>query len=467
MCTSRIPRTIPAFTPWEEIKIPTQVKKFAKKIGDTHGTTRWLCWFEEAEDFGILARTFAYQKRKHGEPEFFETMREHIGEPFVFVRNMYYQNMIGWRCWFPAENEVMDFEWRTVGIDDIPGVWLEVLNPEMAFETIDFKYCGWQQGLEPLEYLRMYKLNPGVEFFGKLGIMPKKSLINKASTDGNFRKWLRSLPENVRKNASYYGPKAILDAFKLGTTDIARVYYNANDYRRLCTNVRNMGGGEALKAGWKADRVKNYIDSAPDGHLYGFYADYLAACKYLHLNLKDTKVAFPKDLRRMHDAVVNEMESDKAKKDRIKRADFYKRFEKRAEALKWCEITSDKYCVIIPGDPSDLVKEGDALHHCVGKCGYDMKMANGESFIAFVRKVKKESVPFVTVEFGLNKNEVRQVYGDHDSRPAEEVLKFVDQWAAMVRKHFADEKREETRRKLNLIRLAHEEEQHGEVVAAG
>lgn len=467
MCMHSMPRTVPAYTPWEEMKIPSQVKKEAKKIGDTHGAIRWLCWFEEAADFGILARTFAYQKRKHMEPEFFETMREHIGEPIILVRNMYYQQMTGWRCWFPDANEISDFAWRETSIESIPGAWIEVINPEKAFETIDFQYCGWQQGLEPLEYLRMYKLNPGVEFFGKLGIMPKRSLINKASKDGNFRKWLRSLPDNVKKTASSYGPKAIIDAYKLGTTDVCSVYYQEYDYRKLCNTVRQLGGGEALKAGWKPDKVKKYIDSVPDGRVYGFYADYLAACKYLKLNLKDTKVAFPKDLRRMHDMVCNEMESVKAKEDRIKRMDFYKRFEKRAEALKWCEITSDKFCIIIPGNPSDLVKEGNALHHCVGKCGYDMKMANGDSFIAFVRKVKAKDVPFVTVEFGLNKNEVRQVYGDHDSTPAEEVRKFVDKWGAMVKKHIMDEKREETRRKLNLIRLAHDEEEKVAEVVAG
>ncbi|MBQ8876111.1 MAG: PcfJ domain-containing protein [Clostridia bacterium] len=36
--------------------------------------------------------------------------------------------------------------------------------------------------------------------------------------------------------------------------------------------------------------------------------------------------------------------------------------------------------------PAELVAEGKALNHCVGRGHYESKMANGQSLIFFVRK---------------------------------------------------------------------------------
>ena len=66
--------------------------------------------------------------------------------------------------------------------------------------------------------------------------------------------------------------------------------------------------------------------------------------------------------------------------------------------------------------------------------GYDNKVANGKSIIAFVRKKDNPGIPFVTVEYDMEKNRVIQCYGDHDSRPEEKVIKFVNAWAEYVRK---------------------------------
>ena len=68
--------------------------------------------------------------------------------------------------------------------------------------------------------------------------------------------------------------------------------------------------------------------------------------------------------------------------------------------------------------------------------GYDKKVVDGKSIIAFVRIVDKQDKPYVTVEYDIKKRRIVQCYGDHDSNPGEEVKKFTDKWEEYVRKNF-------------------------------
>ncbi len=442
MCRNMMPRVVPANVPWKEMRIPKEVRKAAEEIGGTHCSTRWLTWFEEGENGGLLARTFAYKSNRSSGTHLFECMREWIGGSLMLIRHVYYQPMNGWLCWFPADNEIVDMSWRECAVSDIPGVWLDIVNVDKIFEVEEFKYCGWQRGLPCIEYLRLYKDNPGVEFFGRIGIMPTKSLINKAKKDGQFRKWLRGFPREDALHVNCFGPKAIIDAYKAHSYDVAAAYTKASEHRRLVTEVRQLGGGPVLKAGFSAERIHDYLWENEKGRIFHFYADYIHACEYLHIDLTDTKNAFPNDLRRMHDMRADQMAAEMAKEDRKKKRLLYRNFDKVSKSLKWCETEAAAFCVVIPRTPADLVREGNILHHCVGKMGYDKKMADGKTFIAFVRNADHKTVPFVTVEYDLDRNTVRQCYGAHDSRPADEVRKFVDEWAQMVKEHLLEERKE-------------------------
>lgn len=438
MCTnSRMPRVYPTAIPLKEMKVPKAIKKYCKNCKTTHSATEFLCVLEESDsDFGLLARTFAFKKNQRNGEKLFEVMREHIGTSMMLVRNLYYMQMSGWHCWFPADNEVLDVDWRSIFVTDIPGVFIKVLNPEEITENLRFKYCGWQKGLDILDYLRAYADDPGVEFFGKAGIMPRKSLINKAKRDGNFRKYIRNVRREFGESVNWYGPQAILDAYKAHSYDVGKAFDIANEKRQLRKKVRDYGGNLVVKAGFSPETVWNYIETHIKKHNrnYGVYEDYLRACAYLKLDLKDTKNAFPNDFIRMHDLRIDQMRSKQAAEDRKKRAELCKNFEENCKSLQWCEIKRGVLCVILPSAPADLVREGEMLHHCVGTMGYDKKVADGRSMIAFVRSVDDKDKPFVTVEYDLKTKQLIQCYGEHDHRPPEEVLCFVEKWAEMVTK---------------------------------
>ena len=152
------------------------------------------------------------------------------------------------------------------------------------------------------------------------------------------------------------------------------------------------------------------------------------------MDLNDTKNLFPKDFRRMHDLRTNQYASKKARDSKEELKNLNKKFKEKNKVYKALEFEKGKYCVLLPNGINDLKVEGSKLHHCVGNMGYDKKVADGKSIIAFVRIIENQTKPFVTVEYDLKRKKVIQCYGDHDSNPGEEVKQFVNNWESYVRK---------------------------------
>lgn len=84
------------------------------------------------------------------------------------------------------------------------------------------------------------------------------------------------------------------------------------------------------------------------------------------------------------------------------------------------------FVVYIAQSPAELVKEGEALHHCVGKLGYDKKFAKEQSLIFFVRSVTDTEKPLATIEYDLKRNKILQFYADHNQKPDEAVTDYVN-----------------------------------------
>lgn len=466
MCATNhaIPRIWNPALPLEEMRIPARVKKEAQKKADTKSIA-WLVWLQEY-DGTLLARVFAAKKklvRAHWDSrpvydlKIHETMRELIGTSIMVERNIWCNPCGGWMCYFPEENEVGVFDWHSVYTDKRPGVYMKLVNPEAVTKCERFRYCGWREdtGVPLSSYLNAWLENPGVEYFGKLGLIPKKSLVQKATKDGNFRKWLRTLTPDQIRDANCYGPNATLQAYKF-KCDIRKAYATANDHRQRMNRIRNYAA--PVMKYFSAEKIEEYMTEEATGHEYGFaasYADYIDACVYLGLDLKDTKVAFPREFDRMHDLRIDEMRSKQEKADRKTRRKLYRDFKTAAESLKRFEQATGIFCIVIPDTPMDLIREGKKLHHCVGHMGYDKKMAEGRDFIAFLRKADNAGAPFVTIEYNIKEKKLQQCYGDHDSRPEAAAQAFAEAWAAMVTETL---RREEHEKRVQEAAAAEEEE---------
>ena len=57
---------------------------------------------------------------------------------------------------------------------------------------------------------------------------------------------------------------------------------------------------------------------------------------------------------------------------------------------------------------------------------YDQKFVREESLIFFVRNKEDIQTPFVTLEYSLKNHKILQCYADHDTKPEDNVLDFVN-----------------------------------------
>lgn len=84
---------------------------------------------------------------------------------------------------------------------------------------------------------------------------------------------------------------------------------------------------------------------------------------------------FPKDFRRWHDIRIVEYKTLKQGEDEKLRKGFYKHFADIASKYASLETQNQAFVVVIAKSPKELIKEGETLHHCVGRMGYDQKFA--------------------------------------------------------------------------------------------
>lgn len=442
------------YLPVKEMRTPAAVKKWAEKTAPPYSVA-WCAFLEPYDYDNLLVRTFAAKKirDRRNEPyriEILETMREVPGHNQLIRRNMYCSACSGWQVYFPPASDAADYSWPEYGVyTDVknrPGITCHLLNPERIAQAEKFRFCGYnpKSELNPIEYLHRYTENPGVEYFAKKGLRLFKSLVNKAAKDGNFRKWLRSLAPETVHAANLNGPAATLAAYKQHKS-IWQTSREISEHLQLCRKV-NHYAREVVKAGWRPERVQEYMEPKNQKQCWRWdmYSDYITAAAYLKLDLKDTKNAFPQDLKRMHDLRIDEMHSKQAAEDEEKRKELYRRFAEQAARLERFALAG-AFCIIIPHSPEDLKAEGDSLKHCVGKMGYDKKFAEGRSFIAFLRDPAAVEKPFVTLEYSLKDKKLLQCYGYHDSKPEEAVEEFAQKWAAGVTEALKAEEREERR----------------------
>lgn len=432
-----IPRLYDPALPLLEMRTPAAVTKYAKKYANA-ASTLWACYLQE-HDGELMARIFAMKQTKRRGLQIMEVMREKPEHDVILTRCIWYTSM-NWQAWFPEENEIIPDGWRGQNAESRPNFYCTIINPEAVTACERFRYCGWRPGLPLIDYLRIYLRIPGVEYFGKLGVIPRKSLVNKATKDGNFRKWLRTLSPEQIKAANQYGATATLAAYKERNADIEAVYKRQHELRQLREHLRYYAA-PILKS-YGPERINEYFKTLETRQKHE-WRDYLTACQYLRLDFKDTKIAFPKELKRMHDERIAQMSAQKAREDQEKRAELWRKFGEVAEALKRFEITCAGFLIKIPQSPADLITEGELLHHCVGRMDYDVRMVYGKSFIAFLRSTEDPSTPLVTIEYDLKALKLRQVYGDHDSAPEPKAREFADDWAQMVTEQLKAEAKEE------------------------
>lgn len=426
------------------------VGKFAANATNLHHTRSYWCVAESYEIPGqlpeLMLRFFAtHCTKKHGF-EIVEVMRQSPSEQYIYYRNMFYRSLCGWQNVYRDETikthggyygynyELWEKGCFNVWIPELPkyqpGITYMFINPEFVNTLEKYRYSGYKREnhFNMISYLRRYNENNGVEFFGKLGIMPTKSLVSKAMKDGNFRRYLR----DHAKECAVASSTAVLYAYKK-KMPILDAWAEIND--KTLAAKKLYGNSTVAKLIPKNIDRRKIFEYADDVGIRN-YADYLTAVHELQLDLGDTKVIFPREFKRMHDLRIDEAAAAKAEKDRKEKEKLNKDFETAAVGYGYAAFApaGDAFAIVMPAKREDLVFEGNALSHCVGRMGYDVRMVKGQSFIAFLRHADDLEKPFVTIEFSLDKNKIVQIYGAHDKRPEKDVLDWSEKWEKYVQK---------------------------------
>ncbi len=152
------------------------------------------------------------------------------------------------------------------------------------------------------------------------------------------------------------------------------------------------------------------------------YRDYLDMCHKLGYGMKNSFVLYPKDLQKSHDKAARRI---KHRKDAKIKRDFIAVYQKLSGQL---DFEKDGLKIVYPDTPDDVIKEGHALHHCVG--GYVERAANKECVILFLRKSSDEEKPFYTIE--VQEQKAVQVRGMKNCSMTPEVEAFITDWEQRV-----------------------------------
>lgn len=170
------------------------------------------------------------------------------------------------------------------------------------------------------------------------------------------------------------------------------------------------------KTKYGAQRYKNMQD------LVSEYRDYLEICRKLAYDLKNSFVKYPADLQKAHDKASKRL---KYKTDAQAKRQFIAVYKSIARKY---DFEKDGMKIVCPTMPDDVVKEGHALHHCVGS--YTDRIVNHEYVILFLRQCSDPEKSFYTIE--IRGIQIVQVRGAGNCAATPEVDKFIKAWEQRV-----------------------------------
>lgn len=177
---------------------------------------------------------------------------------------------------------------------------------------------------------------------------------------------------------------------------------------------------EVVKYGISPERALNYIrkQNGSAAAVLTEWKDYLDMAKRERLDIEDDIVRLPKDLKRRHNELAD-LANERKDRERLEKYKGIDReiWKRLPEAARY--YWQDKEYMIVPAAKcEELIKEGRALHHCVGaSSNYMNKMAKGISWILFLRKKEDPDLPYYTLEIDMKTERILQWYSEYDRQP--------------------------------------------------
>lgn len=190
------------------------------------------------------------------------------------------------------------------------------------------------------------------------------------------------------------------------------------------------------------NRMANYLKKQKESPrtVVQIWRDYLRMARQEGMDTADDIVRLPKDLKARHDQLVERINARRDEERRMKEKEKYAhldaRIRERLPDVKRYFWEDDTYMIVPAGRCEELVEEGRALHHCVGANDFYMTaMAEGRSWILFLRRKAELDKPYYTIEIDMYTDEIKQYYSAYDRQPDKEVIrKVLDKFRRSLRK---------------------------------
>lgn len=417
--------------------IPRRVQEY---INNAPATQKCFISYIDGESTPLSLRTFAYKKR-NGKALVTEVMRETVNSNKKLVKNIYYASMNGYIPVYEKKDIYAScYGYRIVKFDgDTFDKWYEESRKDInitsriinldELKNTQYKYCGytsdWNEKGSFINHLEKYSESPRIELLGKLGFSnPSKRLISKCEKDKQFVRYLY----NNASAVNGFSAAVIIEAYKQGTTDFQKVKQTMEKQRSI---TRQIGNIHFRNSDIPRSKVVDYIiKNSISPRSYG---DYIEAITELGLDLTDTKNIFPKDFQRMHEVRTNEYDVLKIKRDKEKNAKLWADFEAVSTANEQYRWECESYVIVMPHTIQDLINEGKALNHCVGKMGYDKKVVEGKCVIGFFRTKENPDKSYCTVELDGKTAGIKQAHTLCNGSPKATEKALIEQWSLFVK----------------------------------
>lgn len=197
-------------------------------------------------------------------------------------------------------------------------------------------------------------------------------------------------------------------------------------------NVSKSNCEEILKELGSVNRMVNYMKKQRINPqtLTQIWKDYLRMARDEGMDTSDDIVRLPKGLKTRHDQLVElinaRKDEERLKKEKKKYAGLNKKIEKQLPVAKRYYWEDDNYMIIPAGSCEELVTEGRTLHHCVGSSDHYMEnMAEGKTWILFLRKKENPEKPYYTIEIDMKDDTILQYYAEYDRKPDQKAISRV------------------------------------------
>jgi hypothetical protein len=372
----------------------------------------------------VQIRTVAVKARKRGEvPLVKEVVRSSADDPFMNVHDLACMTISGYFTdWSPegmGKKPYWSYERRwdseAYGMRCRWKINAPVVNPELLKRTKRFRWSAWEPSNgHLLDYLKMYKDHPEIEFLSKSGLgffCTKVSLVRRLKKDRVFRQFFVRNLEAIR--AGRFGQDVILLAYKKGVSlhdafceiDARRVFKGCGGLPVEVCVVKALA--YIKRRGWRAFE----------------YADYIKNCRKVGLDLADTKVCFPRNFPERRSAVHEMAEAVRRRENAAQTAQMNRQLAEIAEKWSWLAGKRGSYRIVIPRSETEFQAEGKAMANCLGQ--YAAKVARGETVVVFVRQARRLNEAFVAAAYDPKQGVVTQCYAAHNSKPPKKVRDFV------------------------------------------